>query len=424
MAEQDPTESDFQEVDTPAVEPELNPPETFAHALMEIAAEQHVSDLFISDQPDATVIRMRRMGRLREVRRLPLPYGRRLLNHFRALAGIDIADLSRPADGRARFRLEDRRELDVRFAVLPTVTGQDMAMRLFDHSRGLIGLDDIGFLEEERAMVERLLSAPSGLILVAGPAGCGKTNSLYAFLNHLNNGQRKIHTLEEPIEYLLPGINQSQVNVRGGLDFADLLYGCMRQSPDVIMVGEIRDRRTAETAIRAGTGGQLVLATVHAQTAPTAVQNMLAFQVNRHFLADALVGVLNQRLVRQLCTACRRLGAMPQGAQEDQTYYDAVGCDACKEEGYERMTCIPEILEINKPLTQAIVRGVSADELSDIAAQEGLLSMARGAMARITSGVVTPEDAAYVISDPQVRAIATYAMDARRQDDADSAEVA
>ncbi|QEG41052.1 GspE/PulE family protein [Roseimaritima ulvae] len=423
MANANPTEGDFEEVDdAPQIEPELNPPETFAQALMEIAAEQRASDLFISDEMDATVIRMRRMGRLKVIRKLQSSYGRRLLNHFRALAGIDIADLARPADGRARFLLDGNREVDVRFGVMPTACGQDMAMRLFDHSRGLVGLDDIGFLDEERVIVERLLTAPSGLILVAGPAGCGKTNSLYAFLNHLNNGQRKIHTLEEPIEYRLPGMHQSQVNVRAGLDFADLLYGCMRQSPDVIMIGEIRDTRTADTAIRAGTGGQLVLATVHAQTAPTAVQNMLALNANRHFLADSLVGVLNQRLIRQLCPHCRVQHEMadPNNGGK-QIYFQPGSCDECREEGYIGMTCLPEILEVGKIMTHAIAQGEAADELGRIAVEQGMRKLGDAAMLRITQGIVTPQDAGYVISDPRVRAIATHAPN---QTDSEQADVA
>lgn len=422
MANSNPSENDFEEVDTPQIEPELNPPETFAQALMEIAAEQLASDLFITDEAHATVVRMRRMGRLKVVRQLPRTYGRRLLNHFRALAGIDIADLTKPADGRCRFVLDGNREVDVRFGVIPTACGQDMAMRLFDHSTGLIGLDHIGFLDEERAIVERLLTAPSGLILVAGPAGCGKTNSLYAFLNHLNNGQRKIHTLEEPIEYLLPGIHQSQVNVRAGLDFADLLYGCMRQSPDVIMIGEIRDKRTADTAIRAGTGGQLVLATVHAQTAPTAIQNMLAFDVNRHFLADGLVGVLNQRLIRRLCPDCRVQQEMPDPNNGgSQVYFQASSCDKCREEGYIGMTCLPEILEVDKTLTHAIAQGDAADELSRIAVDGGMRTLGQAAMIRITNGTVTPQDAGYVISDPHVRAIATHSLSQTGNDQADVA---
>ncbi|MCM2373725.1 GspE/PulE family protein [Aporhodopirellula aestuarii] len=400
------------------VVPELNSPESFAIALMEIAAGQKASDIFISDEQDSTVIRFRRMGRLKIVRRLPRTYGRRLLNHFRALAGIDIADLMHPADGRVRFNLENNREVDVRFAVLPTTFGQDMAMRMFDHSIGMINIDDIGFLEDEKQVVHRMLTSPSGLILVAGATGSGKTNSLYAFLHQLNNGQRKIHTLEEPIEYTLPGIQQSQVNVRAGCDFADLLYGCMRQSPDVIMVGEIRDRRTAETAIRAGVSGHLVLATVHAQAATTAVQNMLSFDVNRHFLADALVGVLNQTLVRQLCTNCR---VEVEDPDTSQRYFIGGKCEKCDEEGFTRMTCLPEILEATQRVAAAIARGDSADELGRIAMEEGMMTLAQGALKRIESGLITPEDAAMVMSDHRVRELATLAISHMEERDRASA---
>jgi len=410
MEHQDDEPIHFIDTDEPlqdAIEPELNSPESFARAILEVATNQKASDVFISDEQHSTVVRVRRMGRLKVVRRLQRSYGRRLLNHYRALAGIDIADLSRPADGRVRFDLDNDHEVDVRFSVMPTAFGQDMAMRLFDHSIGLIKIDDIGFLEQESKVVRRMLTSPSGLILVAGSTGSGKTNSLYAFLNHLNNGQRKIHTLEEPIEYTLPGILQSQVNARAGCDFADLLYGCMRQSPDVIMVGEIRDKRTAETAIRAGMSGHLVLATVHAQAATTAVQNLLSFEVNRHFLSDALIGVLNQTLVRQLCTECRVRVEIPESSQH---YYSAGQCDQCGHEGFTRMTCLPEILDVTKRLTTSIARGDSADELEQIAIEDGMMTLADAALKRIESGIITPEDAAMVMSDHRIRELATHAI--------------
>ncbi len=410
---------DFAEI--PVVEAELNAPERFAAALLELAVEQGASDLFLSDEAEATVIRLRRLGALRELRRVPRGYGRRLQNHYRALAGMDISDLTKPLDGRSRTELSDGRAVDIRLGALPTVFGQDLAMRIFDHSLGFMRLDRLGFDDPEVTAIKHLLAAPSGLILVAGPTGSGKTNSLYAFLSMLNDGERKIHTLEEPIEYILPGVIQSQVNLRGGLDFADLLAGCLRQCPDVIMVGEVRDRRTAEIAIRAGVTGHLVLATVHAQTAPLALQNMLAFGVNPSFLADALVGVVMQRLVRRLCGSCRRrvdpsegegLTPLDEGlAPEEQVFFRAVGCDACESEGYDRMICLPEILSGNPPLRQAIAERGSGASLEQIAVESGMLTMANAALRRINQGLITPQDGGRVLGDPRIRALATRAVE-------------
>lgn len=419
-----PDESDFAEISAP--EPELNLPERFAAALLELAVEQGASDLFLSDEVNSTIIRMRRLGKLHEVRRLPRGYGRRLQNHFRALAGVDIADVTKPLDGRSRTELSDGRIVDLRLGVLPTVFGQDLALRIFDHSLGFMKLDKLGFDEQETAIVKHLLSAPSGLLLVAGPTGSGKTNSLYSFLHVLNDGERKIHTLEEPIEHVIPGIIQSQVNLRSGLDFAELLYGCLRQCPDVIMVGEVRDQRTAEIAIRAGVTGHLVLATVHAQTAPMAVQNMVAFGVNPHFLADALVGVVMQRLVRRLCPSCSvRVDVSSTSSAsslpvdnvplESDVVYRASGCDACGGEGYDRMICLPEILVNNQAFRCAVAEGNSGAEIERIAVDSGMMTLADGALRRIRNGSVTPQDAGRAVGDPRVRALATRAIELSQQ---------
>ena len=259
-------------------------------------------------------------------------------------------------------------------------------------------------LDDELDEVRKLLDAPSGLILVAGPTGSGKTHSLYAFLKHLNDGSRKIHTLEEPIEFIVPGLIQSQVNRRAGLDFADLLYATLRHSPDVIMIGEIRDERTAQIAIRAANSGQLVLATIHAQDASSAIQSMLALNAIPQFLGTTLLGVIAQRLVRRLCPACRESIGLPAETQwlselretyEDfgpPSLYQSVGCDQCDQLGYDRMVCIPEILTAGSRVRHAIIEGYSNAELHDVAVQSGMRSMREACKLRIALGMATPED--------------------------------
>ena len=273
-------------------ETEVAPLDVYSIAILEEAVETKASDLFISDEAAGVTIKFRRMGQLHHVRTLARDYGKRLQNHLRAMAGVSVGDATRPADGRDRVQLSGDRQVDLRLSVMPTLFGQDLAIRIFDNAQGVIGLDQIGYEPEELAAVRNLLDVPSGIILVAGPTASGKSNSMYAFVRELNNGKRKIHTLEDPVEYVLPGVIQSQVNTKAGLDFPELLHTVLRHSPDVIMIGEIRDKQTAEIAIRAANSGQMVLATVHAQTAASAIHSMIAYGVNPQFLANSVIGIV------------------------------------------------------------------------------------------------------------------------------------
>lgn len=394
-------EEDFEPL---SAEVELNMPEDFARALVEHALDHNATDIFISDDVDATVIRMRHMGQMDVVRRLTREYGHRLQNHLRALGDADIADLSHPAEGRCVMGLTDDRTVDLRISVMPSVFGFDLALRLIEQGSPLFDLHQLGLLNDERQQIEHLLDAPSGLILVAGPTGSGKTHSLYAFLRWLNDGQRKIHTLEEPVEHILPGVVQSEVSPRGGLDFSDLLHSVLRHAPDVIMLGEIRDEQTAAMAIRAASSGQLVLATVHAQTAAGAVQTMLAYQSHPHFLASALLGIVAQRLVRRLCAKCRVEIPLPDlpsfmsevrdelPAEYEPTLYVARGCDACDSLGYDRLACVPEILPASPVICRAIADGESSDRIELLAIAEGMRSLRQALQLRIAYGITTAED--------------------------------
>lgn len=396
------TEEDFVPL---SAEVELNTPEDFARALLEYALDRNATDLFISDDVDATVVRMRHMGQMDEVRRLAREYGHRLQNHLRALGDADISDLNRPAEGRCVVDLADNRSVDVRMSVMPSVFGYDLALRLIEQGSPLFDLHQLGLLEDEQQQIEQMLDAPAGLILVAGPTGSGKTHSLYAFLRWLNDGQRKIHTLEEPVEHILPGIVQTEVNHRSGMEFGPLLHTVLRHSPDVIMLGEIRDEQTAAMAIRAAHSGQLVLATVHAQTAAGAVQTMLAYHTHPHFLASALLGIIAQRLVRRLCVQCRTAVSLPDlpgflsGVRDElptdyePTLYAPRGCDACDSLGYDRLVCVPEILPASPAICRAIADGVSSDRTEQLAIAEGMRSLRHSLQLRIAHGIATAEDA-------------------------------
>ena len=291
--------------------------EQAVNLLVEHAADLQASDLFFMADEKATNISIRRLGSVQRVAMVSREQGRHLISYFKAMAGMDLSETRRPTDGRWILENGDRM-LDLRINCLPTLYGEDLALRLWDRRSGLRELSELGLSGAERTTLSSMLMSPSGLILVTGPTGTGKTTTLYACLQFLNDGSRKINTLEDPIEYSIEGLRQSQVNTKIGLDFSDLLTGVLRQAPDVIMIGEIRDEDTAATAVRAANSGHLVLATLHAPTAAAAVQSMLALGAHPYYLASCLLGVVAQRLIRTLCPACRM-------------NYDISGADTFKE---------------------------------------------------------------------------------------------
>ena len=405
------------EVDFFEVETELTPPEIYASNLIEWAVDRHCSDLFVSDLESNVRISVRRLGRIEPVRRLAREYGRRLQAYLRVLAGADSGEMLRPTEGRGVVTTPCGNTVDLRMSCIPTMFGQDVAIRLFDPIRGARAIEALGYDAHELQEIKKLIYHPAGLILVAGPVASGKSSTLYAMVDALNDGSRKIHTLEDPIEHSVNGVMQSQVNLRAGLDFPDLLSVVLRHSPDVIMIGEIRDPRTAAAAIRAGASGQLVLATIHAKTAPEAVDSMLQYGSNPKFLASSLIGVINQRLVRRLCTKCRqprplgdiavrqeiidRLGHHP--AQQ----WSVKGCDDCFLDGFSSLTTLTEFMKIDKLLSQAIADCAPAQELGRIACEGGMLSLEDMALLSVLRGDTTSYEANRVVANEQLARLAT-----------------
>ena len=287
------------------IDSEGEPVERTSAALIQLALQMKASDLFVLTNENSVEIQLRQLGLMRPVREYSLDYGRRLISHFKAVSGMDIAERFRPTEGRWVFPRDNGPPVDIRLNTIPTLFGEDLTCRLLDRQRGLRPLEELHLGDRATWDLQSLLKHPSGLILVTGPTGSGKTTSLYACLQSLNDGQRKINTLEDPIEYTLPGIRQSQVNLRLGTDFSVLLPACLRQAPDIIMIGEIRDSKTANIAVRAANSGHLVLATLHAPVAAAAPYAMIAFGVSPHFLTSSLLGIISQRLLRRLCVRCR-----------------------------------------------------------------------------------------------------------------------
>jgi general secretion pathway protein E len=378
-------------------------PEDAVHLLLDFAVDQGMSDLFFQTCEDDMQVAARHLGLLRPLLKLTRDFGRHCLAHIKAAAGMDVAEKRRPLDGRWLTERQGRR-IDLRISTIPTLYGEDGSLRLLIRDSMLLQLDALGLLQQEYNEMLKLLDGPSGLILVTGPTGAGKTTTLYACLNHLNNGRRKINTIEDPVEYAFTNIRQSQINPKLNLDFPDLLRGVLRQAPDVIMIGEIRDPVTAETAVRAANSGHLVLATLHAPIAAGAIQSMLNLEVHPHFLASSLRGAIAQRLLRTLCPHCKigfDLSLAPHTFEEVQpwlqpdqgkTLYAAKGCSKCNQTGYVARKGVFEAMSISPELRRLILSRQPTQVLRKKAVEQGMLEIREAALLAVARGETTSEE--------------------------------
>jgi general secretion pathway protein E len=379
-------------------------PEAAVDLLLEYAANAEVSDLFFCTNADEVSVLVRYLGLMRPVSSLSLEQGRRCLTHIKALAGMDITEKRRPLDGRWIHRRDNGKTLDLRLNSLPTIHGEDLTIRLLDRESRLLKLDQLGMLRRDQNVLHALLNSPSGLLLVTGPTGSGKTTTLYSCLEHLNNGRRKINTIEDPVEYDLKDIRQAQVNPRLEVGFAELLRSVLRQAPDVIMVGEIRDNETADTAVRAANSGHLVLATLHAPVAAGAVPALLNLGVNPHFLASALLGVIAQRLIRNLCASCKsgfELSELSYTFEDVQDMlepeqgkflFGAHGCEKCHMTGYAGRTGVFEMMVCTPGIRELIMQRAALQEIRLKSIEEGLIDFRRSALLKVARGETSIEE--------------------------------
>jgi len=364
------------------------------HILTE-ALHVSASDVFVTFREDCVEIAMRTMGFVKSMGKINRELGARLMSHIKATADMDVTRSFHPQDGRTYIRLKNGGSIDLRLATLPTLYGEDMTMRLLDRRR-LLGIEEIGFHPTNFARLHSIISRPGGLVLVTGPTGMGKTTTLYAVLKYLNDGTRKIHTIEDPIEFTLEGIHQSQVNLRRGVDFPDLLRGILRQSPDIIMVGEIRDTVTADIVVRAANSGQLVLATSHARTTVEACEAMIVLGVQPQFLASGLLGVVTQRLIRKLCTNCR-VPLQPgeefdvQTSHNEQMYIPS-GCSECHHTGYSGRIAVGEVMRVTREVERMIRSGASMYQIHQRAVEEGMIDLRADAQQKLDLGITSPDE--------------------------------
>jgi general secretion pathway protein E len=372
------------------------------NALLLEAVKAHASDVHIETQERRLIVRFRVDGVLRDVIEPNRALAPLLVSRIKVMARLDIAEKRVPHDGRVTVRVGGH-EIDVRVSTIPTQHGERVVMRLLDRGQVQLDLTTLGMNARDLALFERLLERPHGMLLVTGPTGSGKTTSLYAALHQLNDRKRNIMTVEDPIEYELPGIGQTQVNARTDLSFARGLRAILRQDPDVIMVGEIRDQETAEVAVRSAMTGHFMLSTLHTNSAVGSVTRLVDMGVERYLLAPMLVGLVAQRLVRRLCPECRapaeadpRDSLLLDGAiAVGEPIFRPVGCPSCHGEGYRGRMGLYEIVAVDPTMAQLIHDGAPEAALVTHARAQGP-SLLDDGVAKLRSGETSVDEVARV----------------------------
>jgi general secretion pathway protein E len=353
------------------------------NALLTQAAKDGASDIHIEPYERSSAVRFRVDGTLREVVQPNKALHAALISRLKIMAELDIAEKRLPQDGRISLRIGGR-AIDVRVSTLPSSYGERAVLRLLDKTESKFTLEGLGMSGDVLSSFERVVHQPHGIVLVTGPTGSGKTTTLYASLGRVDTSTTNVLTVEDPIEYELPGIGQTQVNPRIELTFAKALRAILRQDPDVIMIGEIRDHETAQIAVQASLTGHLVLATLHTNDAPSAVTRLVDMGIEPFLLSSSLLGVLAQRLVRKLCPHCKRQG--------EDGHWHPVGCEHCSMTGYKGRTGVYELMTLT-PALQTLVHNESAEsELVAAARTSGLRSMREDGQRLIDSGVTSPEE--------------------------------
>lgn len=361
------------------------------NALLTQAARDNASDIHIEPFETYSMVRFRVDGTLRDVVRPRRELHAALVSRIKIMASLDIAEKRLPQDGRITLRIGGR-PMDVRVSTLPTGHGERAVLRLLDKEAGRLDLGRLGMSEPLLKRFDRLISQPHGIVLVTGPTGSGKTTTLYAALSRLDARTTNILTVEDPIEYDLDGIGQTQVNARIDMTFAKALRSILRQDPDVVMIGEIRDVETAQIAVQASLTGHLVLATLHTNDSISAVTRLMDMGIEPFLLSSSLIGIMAQRLVRKLCPSCREKDPVT-GA------WRAVGCLACNRTGFQGRTGIYEVVAVDDELRALIHRGASEGEMRAAARANGFRTMREDAQRWIEAGVTSPDEVARATRD-------------------------
>jgi type IV pilus assembly protein PilB len=373
------------------------------------AIKSKASDVHVEPMEKGVLIRHRLDGLLKEVMDLPKWVHEGLIARLKIMAGMDIAEKRLPQDGRLRASAEDGTDVDFRVSTLRTLFGEKIVMRVLDHRKGVPALEDIGMSAAALEEVREFLRHQHGMILVVGPTGSGKTTTLSSALKSVQSEKTNIITIEDPVEYQIPGVNQTQINEKIKLTFASALRSILRQDPDVILLGEIRDSETAKIAMQAAQTGHLVLSTLHTDNAPSVVTRLTDIGAEPYVIASALVGVVAQRLVRRLCVHCRRQYTPPPDVLRSLNisdadaasipFYKSVGCDQCNHTGYRGRIGIYEVMRITDKLRRLISAKASEDQLREAAVSGAMITLGEDGLSKVKSGITTAEELLRVVTE-------------------------
>jgi len=369
--------------------------------IIEEAVKAGASDVHLQPDEDRLRVRYRKDGMLHDILSLPLVTAVPLVSRIKILANMNIADHHRPQDGQFSFRTKGRKSIDIRVATLATVYGETAALRLLDKARAVMDLSELGFLPESLAKYQEILKIPYGMILISGPTGAGKTTTLYASLNCLDNVGRNIITIEDPVEYRFKNMSQAQVNLRAGLTFASGLRTVLRLDPDIILIGEIRDEETAKIAIQSALTGHLVLSSIHANDAVGVVLRLLDLGIEPFLVSSALIGVISQRMIRCICPDCATPTTIPlieQLAYKKETDDEKTefllgrGCKSCSNTGYQGRTGLFEVLHMSDDMRMTLLKETTATELRTQAIKEDMIPLIKDGMLKVRENITTPSE--------------------------------
>jgi general secretion pathway protein E len=382
------------------------------NSLLFQAVKERCSDVHLEPQERDISVRFRRDGVLYEILHTQKRFQASIISRIKIMGGLNIAEKRLPQDGRIRIKIAGR-DIDIRLSTVPTIFGERVVMRLLDKSSVLLDLSEIGFNEANLMLMNQIINKSHGIVLVTGPTGSGKTTTLYAALSKINTSEVNILTVEDPVEYQLPGISQIHVNEKIDLSFANVLRSFLRQDPDIIMVGEIRDLPTAEIAIQASLTGHLVLSTVHTNDAASAVTRLVDMGVEPFLVASSLVAILAQRLVRIVCPHCRQetaptreewseLGQRYESDVLPKKVYKAVGCAKCFKTGYYGRTGIYELMLVNDEIRQMVLKNVDSGTIKKAAVMRGMKTLRDDGADKVSRGITTMEEVLRVTQEDTV----------------------
>jgi type IV pilus assembly protein PilB len=372
------------------------------------AIVERASDIHVEPQKDHLRIRYRVDGILQEKQKLPRNIQAGVLSRIKIMSNMDIAERRKPQDGRISLRIENK-AIDFRVSSLPTIYGEKIVLRILDKSSAMVPLENLGFLNDTLTLFNNVISQPYGMIIISGPTGAGKTTTLYSALNRLNTPGKNIVTVEDPVEYQMDGLNQVQVNVKADMTFANGLRSILRQDPNIVLIGEIRDGETAQIAIEAALTGHLVLSTLHTNDAPSVATRLIDMGIEPFLIASSLIGATAQRLARKICPDCKQpyvppasalegLGLSTRGKLEDVTFYKGVGCPKCRGSGYLGRTGIHEMMKVDDDLRHLILNKASARDMSQSARSHGMRTLLEDALVKAREGIITLEEVLRVVS--------------------------